>query len=93
MARFNFTTDRRTIANSISVANGRGKTHLYKALDFALDKLSKEKSRRKAIIVLTDGVDSLVKDQDRELLAPLADGQIATAIKPDRLVLCSIMKI
>ncbi|MEQ1642864.1 MAG: VWA domain-containing protein [Pyrinomonadaceae bacterium] len=81
--RNDFTTDRNTIANSISVANGRGKTHLYKALDFALDKLAKEKSRRKAIIVLTDGVDSQVKDQDRELLEPLKDDQIATAIKPD----------
>jgi VWFA-related protein len=81
--RNDFTTDRSTIANSISVANGRGKTYLYKALDFALDKLSKEKSRRKAIIVLTDGVDSQVKDQDRDLLEPLRDDQIATAIKPE----------
>lgn len=81
--RNDFTTDRNTIANSISVANGRGKTHLYKALDFAMDKLAKEKSRRKAIIVLTDGVDSQVKDQDREVLEPLKDDQIATAIKPD----------
>ncbi|MBP7474175.1 MAG: VWA domain-containing protein [Pyrinomonadaceae bacterium] len=81
--RNDFTTDRSTIANSISVANGRGKTHLYRALDFALDKLSKEKSRRKAIIVLTDGVDSQVKDQDRDLLEPLRDDQIATAIKPE----------
>ena len=81
--RNDFTTDRRTIATSIAVANGRGKTHLYKALDFALDKLSKEKSRRKAIIVLTDGVDSLVKDQDREMLEPLKDDQIATALKPE----------
>lgn len=81
--RNDFTTDRRTIANSIAVANGRGKTHLYKALEFALDKLSKEKSRRKAIIVLTDGVDSLVKDQDRDLLEPLKDDQIFGAIKPE----------
>lgn len=81
--RNDFTTDRGTIANSISVANGRGKTHLYKALEFALDKLSKEKSRRKAIIVLTDGVDTQVKDQDRELLERLKDDQIPTAIKPE----------
>lgn len=81
--RNDFTTDRRKIAESIAVANGRGKTHLYKALEFALDKLSKEKSRRKAIIVLTDGVDSLVKDQDRDLLESLKDDQIATALKPE----------
>ncbi len=78
-----FTTDRRTIGNSISVANGRGKTQLYKAIDVALDKLSKEKSRRKAIIVLTDGVDTAVRDKDREQLERLPDGQIPTAIKPE----------
>lgn len=81
--RNDFTTDRGTIANSIAVANGRGKTQFYKALDFALDKLAKEKSGRKAIIVLTDGVDTAVRDKDRELLEPLKDDQIATAIKPD----------
>ena len=81
--RNDFTTDRGTIANSLTVANGRGKTYLYKALDFALDKLAKEKSRRKAIIVLTDGVDTTIRDQDREILEPLKDPQIATAIKPD----------
>lgn len=81
--RNDFTTDRATIINSINVSNGRGKTQLYKALDFALDKLAKEKSRRKAIIVLTDGVDSLVQDKDREQLTNVADEEISTAIKPD----------
>lgn len=81
--RNDFTTDRSTIGNSITVANGRGKSQLYKALDVALDKLSKEKSRRKAIIVLTDGVDTAVRDQDRALLDPLSDTQIPTAIKPE----------
>src|SRR5689334_5063220 len=37
--RNDFTTDRRIIANSINVSNGRGKTQFYKALDFSLDKL------------------------------------------------------
>lgn len=78
-----FTSDRRSIGNSINVANGRGKTQLYKALDFALDKLSKEKSRRKAIIVLTDGIDTAVRDKDREQLERLSDAQIPTAIKPE----------
>ena len=81
--RNDFTTNRETIANSIAVANGRGKTQLYKALDFALDKLAKEKGRRKAIIVLTDGVDSAVKDKDRQVLEPLKDDQIATALRPE----------
>lgn len=81
--RNDFTTDRATIANSIEVANGRGKTQLYKSLDYALDKLEKEKSRRKAIIVLTDGVDTAVRDKDRDVLEKLKDDQIAAALKPD----------
>lgn len=78
-----FTINRRTIGNSINVASGRGKTQLYKAIDVALDKLSKEKTRRKAIVVLTDGVDTAVRDKDRELLEKLDDTQIPSAIKPD----------
>ncbi len=81
--RNDFTTDRATIANSIDVANGRGKTQLFKALDVALDKLSKEKSRRKAIIVLTDGVDTAVRDQDRLFLEPLSEEMVPLAIKPE----------
>jgi VWFA-related protein len=76
--RNDFTTDRRTMAHSIEVSNGRGKTQLYKALDIALDKLANEKSRRKAIIVLTDGLDTAV-----EFLEAVRDDQIQTAIKPE----------
>ena len=81
--RNDFTTDRFTIAHSIEVSNGRGKTHLYKALDFALDKLSAEKSRRKAIIVLTDGVDSDLRDLDRNTLERVKDDHITTALRPE----------
>ena len=81
--RNDFTTDRRTIATSIDVANGRGKTQLYKALEVALDKLAKERSRRKAIIVLTDGIDTAVRDKDRSSLERLKDDQIPMAIKPE----------
>lgn len=78
-----FTTRRDSIANSIAVSNGRGKTQFYKALEFALDKLSREKSRRKAIIVLTDGIDTAVREKDREILEKVPDTQAATAIKPE----------
>lgn len=81
--RNDFTTDRKIIAHSINVAGGRGKTQLYKALDFALDKLSKEGKRRKAVIVLTDGVDTSVRDADRNFLANLKETEILTALKPD----------
>ena len=38
--RNDFTTNRNIIANSLTFANGRGKTYLYKALDFALANLA-----------------------------------------------------
>jgi len=79
--RNDFTTNRKIVANSIEVSNGRGKTNLYQALDFALDKLEKEKSHRKAIIVLTDGVDTVAHDRDRDMLAKLSDAQVPSALK------------
>jgi len=81
--RNDFTSNRSTIANSIAVSNGRGHTELYKALDFALDKLSREKSRRKAVIVLTDGVDTSARDLDRGVLEKAGDAAVTTAIHPE----------
>lgn len=81
--RNDFTIDRKKIANSIASANGRGKTQLYKALDVALEKLAKEGKRRKAIIVLTDGVDTSVRDDDRNYLEKYKGAEIAAAIKPE----------
>ena len=81
--RNDFTTDRKTIGNSIAVANGRGKTQLYKALDVALNKLAGEGKRRKAIIVLTDGVDSALRDTDRDFLQKVSETEMLTAIKPE----------
>lgn len=78
-----FTTNRRTAANSIQLANGRGPTELYRALDFALEKLARENTRRKAIVVLTDGIDTKVQDEDRRLLTKLDDNDIEKAIKPE----------
>jgi len=83
LLRNDFTNNRGIIANSIAVSNGQGHTELYKALDFALDKLAKEKSRRKAIIVLTDGVDTSARDADRGMLDRLDDTAIGTALKAD----------
>lgn len=63
-----FTTNRKNIVHSISVANGSGETNFYKALKLAMQKLSKEGKRRKAIVVLTDGVDTEMQKNDRNLL-------------------------
>lgn len=81
--RNDFTTDRKKIGNSIAAANGRGKTQLYKALNFALEKLSGEGKRRKAIIVLTDGVDTATRNIDRDFLAKVKESEIQTAVKPE----------
>ncbi len=78
-----FTENRKIIGHSISVANGRGKTQLYKAMNLALQKLANEGNRRKAIIVLTDGVDTAVRDQDRSFLEKVKEENILTAIVPD----------
>lgn len=78
-----FTSDRKKIFGSIAVANGRGKTQLYKALDFALLKLSTEGKRRKAVIVLSDGVDTSVRDADRDALEKVKASDVASAIKPE----------
>lgn len=78
-----FTSDRQAAYHSISVANGGGDTGLYKGLLFALQKLGNEGNRRKAIVVLTDGVDTDARDDDRRSLENLADTRIPTAIKPE----------
>lgn len=78
-----FTTDRRTLAHSISVANGRGGTNFYKSLRLALEKLSKEGTRRKAVVVLTDGIDTETQNDDRKFLGKYQDSEVLTAIKPE----------
>ena len=78
-----FTSDREKIAHSIRVANGSGNTNLFKGLEVALEKLGKEGSRRKAIVVLTDGADTQAKNRDREILSKLAESEMSAAIKPD----------
>lgn len=78
-----FTNNRKSVGNSIISANGRGKTQLYTALDFALAKLSKEGNRRKAVIVLTDGVDSSVRQTDRDFLDNVKEIEVSSALKPE----------
>jgi Ca-activated chloride channel family protein len=78
-----FTNDRRKIADAIDLAQGKGKTELYKALRYALEKLSNEGKRRKAIIVMTDGLDSQMRDLDRASSANAQTNEDAIAsIRP-----------
>ena len=80
-----FTSDRRKAAFAIEQADGRGDTHLYKALRHALADLSKEGKRRKAIVVLTDGLDTEERKLDGSTTAEAKSGDEAVAtVKPDQ---------
>ena len=78
-----FSTDRRRIAYAITIATGAGETPLYDALKFSLRELAKEGKRRKAIVVLTDGLDTGVRNTDRGALQKVSDTEVSTAIKPE----------
>ncbi|MGH9971392.1 MAG: VWA domain-containing protein, partial [Pyrinomonadaceae bacterium] len=79
-----FSTDRQKTAYAISIADGAGETHLYDALRYALRELEKEGKRRKAIVVLTDGLDTEMRNVDRAAVAKAqTDEEALAAIKPD----------
>jgi VWFA-related protein len=79
-----FSTDLRKVARAIEAADGKGETHFYEALKFALDLLGKEGQRRKAIVVLTDGLDTQMKKLDRDSAANAHTNEEALAsVKPD----------
>ncbi|HVQ38519.1 MAG TPA: VWA domain-containing protein, partial [Pyrinomonadaceae bacterium] len=60
-----FSTDRKKSSYAIDIAEGAGNTNLYEALSYALKELDKEGKRRKAIVVLTDGLDTGLRNLDR----------------------------
>ncbi len=75
-----FSTDRSKTAYAIERADGAGETHLYEALKFALSELDKEgPKRRKAIVVMTDGLDTQLRNSDRALLADAQTDEQAIA--------------
>lgn len=79
----NFTSDRRKIAERIDMAEGKGKTYFYSALQFAMRQLATEGKRRKAIIVLTDGLDTEMRQADREASSSATTNEAAIAsIRP-----------
>lgn len=79
-----FTSDRRKVAFAINEAKGRGNTGLYKALGHSLSELAKEGKRRKAVVVLTDGLDTDERVLDGRTSAQATTGDDAVAsVKPD----------
>jgi Ca-activated chloride channel homolog len=78
-----FTTDLRKVAGAIDSAEGKGETHFYEALNQALEMLGQEGQRRKAIVVLTDGLDTQMKQKDRASAANAHTNEEALAsVKP-----------
>jgi VWFA-related protein len=79
-----FSVDRYKTAYAIEIAEGAGETHLYDALKYALKELEKEGKRRKAIVVLTDGLDTHQRNADRATLSKAqTDEEALATIKPD----------
>jgi Ca-activated chloride channel family protein len=79
-----FTSDRRKIAFAIEESKGRGNTNLYQALRHSLADLSKEGKRRKAVVVLSDGLDTEERKLDGETSAQAKTGEEAVAaVKPE----------
>jgi VWFA-related protein len=64
-----FSTDRKKAGYAIDIAEGAGNTNLYDALSYALKQLDKEGKRRKAIVMLTDGLDTALRNADRSTAA------------------------
>jgi VWFA-related protein len=81
-----FTTDHRKVAFAIDyLAEGSGNTNLYQALRYSLEQLSKEGKRRKAVVVLTDGIDTSVSKLDRQTSAQATTIEEANAsVKPEQ---------
>jgi len=78
-----FSTDRLKTAYAIDIANGKGETNFYDALKFALGELEKEGKRRKAIVVLTDGLDTQLRTHDRQTVSGAQTNEDALkAIRP-----------
>jgi VWFA-related protein len=79
-----FTNDYKKIVYAIQYADGGGGTEFYQALAYSLEELGKEAKRRKAIVVLTDGIDTRMRNTDRAAAANAQTNDAAIAsIKPE----------
>ena len=78
-----FTNDRLKTGYAIEIASGAGETHFYEALKYALKELEREGKRRKAIVVLTDGLDTHLRNSDRATLTKAqTDAEALAMIDP-----------
>jgi len=74
-----FSTDMAKADYAIKIAEGAGETYLYDALRYALKELDKEGKRRKAIVVLTDGLDTKMRNSDRASASKAESDEAAVA--------------
>jgi VWFA-related protein len=83
-----FTTNQKDIKYAVSLVATSGKagrTMLYKAVGEALKRLGKEGNRRKAIVVLTDGIDTDLEVADRRVAGDSRTAEEASSlIKPEQ---------
>lgn len=78
-----FTNDMGKTEYAIRIAEGAGETYFYDALRYALKELEKEGKRRKAIVVLTDGLDTGMRNADRAQASKAeTDAAAVAAIDP-----------
>lgn len=79
-----FGANRKDTAYAIRIADGAGETYLFEALKYALKELAGEKNRRKAIVVLTDGLDTPMRNVDRKaVFNAQTDEEALKAIRPE----------
>ena len=76
-----FTNDLRRVAYAITLAGGSGDTPLYEGLKYSVKELGHEGKRRKAVVVLTDGIDTQVRNGDRAIVSKADASNVGTAIK------------
>jgi VWFA-related protein len=74
-----FTDDMKKTAYAINIAEGAGETYFYDALRYSLKELEKEGKRRKAIVVLTDGLDTGMRNADRAVASRAESDAAAVA--------------
>lgn len=74
-----FSNDMAKTEYAIRIAEGAGETYLYEALRYALKELDKEGKRRKAIVLLTDGLDTRMRNSDRASAAKAETDEAAVA--------------
>ena len=81
-----FSTDRRRLMYTIGItlSTGKGETPLFDALRLSVKELAHEAPRRrKAIVVLTDGLDTSARNADRSVVSRASGTEIGSAIKAE----------